>query len=274
MSYIENGEKMQTRMLIITVTIVFSFLLHVSRASGEVSPTNAVILEKDWSITVGAFTVTAPTYPGSKDRTTLPLPYWEIDYRHQFYSSGLDVLGYHIFTNDNWDTGAALQYDITERLEKSDDRLQGLGDVHSTIRARAFAGYSVSLLTVSGAVSKDIANNSQGTLLTLDITGNIPFVELWFFSAGPGVTWGDNEYIKTFFGVTPQQSSHSAFPIFKTNTGLVDAHINFLASYSISDHWKLTGVWYMARLLDNVAASPITETRNQLTGLVSLGYKF
>jgi len=34
----------------------------------------------------------------------------------------------------------------------------------------------------------------------------------WLFSMGPGFTWADAEYTRTFFGVSSQQSAASGLP--------------------------------------------------------------
>ena len=229
----------------------------------------------DWTISVGASAITGPKYPGAKATTTLPIPYWDIDYKHRFFSNGLDdVAGVYLFNDDTWKVGSALAYDITERREKDGDRLKGLGDVKSTMRAKVFAEYTVSLFTLSAEVAQDIIGHKQGMLIVLDATCAIPFINRWFFSVGPGVTWGDKQYVETFFGVTQAQSLHLRFPPFDVESGVVDIHLNVVASYSITHHWAATGAFCQARLRGSSADSPIAETKNQGTWTILLEYKF
>jgi len=198
----------------------------------------------------------------------------EIDYKNRFFSKGLDFAGVYFINNESWKLGSTLSYDITDRRHQADNRLKGLGDVNSTLRAKVFAEHTVSLFTVAVAAAQDIAGNGQGLMLSLDASCAIPFIEPWFFSFGPGITWGNGEYAHTFFGVTRSQSARSGFPAFDADPGLTDIHFNTVVSYSLTERWTVSGVLGLARLTGSAADSPITQTKYQETGAISLEYKF
>jgi outer membrane protein len=256
------------------ITSLLALILVVSVSYGQEPSAKPGMPTGDWTISIGASTITGPKYPGAKAITTLPIPYWDIDYKHRFFSNGLDFAGVYLLNDDTWKVGSELTYDLTERREKDDDRLKGLGNVKSAIRAKVFAEYTLSFFNLSAEVAQDISGHKQGMLIALDATFTIPFTKRWFFSLGPGITWGDKQYVETFFGVTQTQSVRSGLPPFNAESGVADIHLNIATRYSITNHWAATGMFNPARLLGRSADSPITETKNQTTWIVSMEYKF
>jgi len=242
--------------------------------NGQQASKDTATPASDWTVSVGASVVTGPKYPGSSSRLVIPIPAWEIDYKNRFFSKGLDFAGVYFLNDESWKLGSALSYDITDRRHQADGRLKGLGDVNSTLRAKVFAEHTMSLFTLAVAAAQDIAGNGQGLLLSLDASCAIPFIEPWFFSFGPGITWSNGEYAHTFFGVTRSQSARSGLPAFDADPGLMDVHFNAVVSYSITERWTVSGVLGLARLTGSAADSPITQTKYQETGVISLEYKF
>lgn len=50
-------------------------------------------------------------------------------------------------------------------------------------------------------VATDAEGEDQGTLASFDVSARYRATSHITFSAGPGITWADDDYVMTFFGV-------------------------------------------------------------------------
>jgi MipA family protein len=140
-------------------------------------------------------------------------------------------------------------------------------------KLKLFADYTVWMFTGSVALYQDVAGTGQGKLLVTDLYASAP-AGRWLFSIGPGFTWGDALYTRTFFGVSQQQSSASGLPAYNTGSGIRDVHLNGYVSYTLSKHWSGSVATTLGRLQHCAASSPVTERKTELTMLASAIYRF
>ncbi|BCG02913.1 hypothetical protein PPGU19_074810 (plasmid) [Paraburkholderia sp. PGU19] len=226
-----------------------------------------------WKIGIGPGVVITPLYPGSRELRVFPYPALDISYDDRVFSQGPDVLGLNVLRSENYHVGAALSFDFQSRHEKDDPHLHGLGNVDGGPKLKLFADYTAWIFTGSVAMYQDIAGHGQGKTVVSDLYASLP-VGGWLFSMGPGFTWADAEYTRTFFGVSSQQSAASGLPAYNTGAGIRDVHLNGYVSYDISKHWAASVAVTLGRLQHYAAASPITERRSELNTLASVNYRF
>jgi len=226
-----------------------------------------------WKIGVGPGVVITPLYPGSRELRFFPYPALDIAYDDRVFSQGPDVLGLNVLRSEDYHVGAALSFDFQSRQEKDDPHLHGLGNVDGGPKLKLFADYTVWMFTGSVALYQDIAGHGQGKTVVTDLYASLP-VGGWLFSIGPGFTWADAEYTRTFFGVSSQQSAASGLPAYNTGAGIRDVHLNGYVSYDISKHWATSVAVTLGRLQHYAAASPITHGRSELNTLASVNYRF
>ncbi|OUL73064.1 MipA/OmpV family protein [Paraburkholderia hospita] len=226
-----------------------------------------------WKIGIGPGVVITPLYPGSRELRVFPYPALDISYDDRVFSQGPDVLGLNVLRSEDYHVGAALSFDFQSRQEKDDPHLHGLGNVDGGPKLKLFADYTVWMFTGSVAMYQDIAGHGQGKTVVTDLYASLP-VGGWLFSMGPGFTWADAEYTRTFFGVSSQQSAASGLPAYNTGAGIRDVHLNGYVSYDISKHWAASVAVTLGRLQHYAATSPITERRSELNTLASVNYRF
>ncbi len=194
-------------------------------------PTSTVLADESphekslWQITVGAGAVNMPEYPGSENTQTRALPMVSVRYGRFFLGgapgSGSPAgLGAYLYEDETWGLGAVVSRDAIDPRDESDDaRLRGLGDIDATTRAGLFANYHISWLTLRASALTDLADKAQGTIANFDAEATYrPFPQL-ILSAGPGVTWANEEYMRTFFGVSREQAARSAFTPYSPGSG-------------------------------------------------------
>jgi MipA family protein len=255
---------------------VFAFVCSAGAALAEETPQE----KKDWQIALGAGVVNMPEYPGSDTYETRALPLVSVRYKRFFLggapgSGSPGGLGAYLYESKAWSLGAVVAPEMTDPREESDDpRLQGLGDISSTTRAGLFTSYRIGWLTLRASAMTDIADNEQGTVATFDAEGTYrPFPRL-SLSAGPGITWANQDSMQTFFGITGDQAARSAFGQYTPDSGVSLVRVSFGAQYSLTEHWFLGGRITAARLQGDAADSPIVVDENQNTYALFFSYRF
>ena len=244
-------------------------LLGFAGAANSAEPQAA----SDWKISVGPGVYVFPQYPGSSRLQALPFPVQDISWKDRVFSQGPDVLGVNALRGDNYHLGLSMSFDFQSRTSSDDARLKGLPDVHYGPKLRLFADYTCWAFTGSAAIYQDIAGTGQGMTAMADFLVSAPVGKL-LVSAGPGLTWANGTYTRTFFGVTPQESAASGLPRYDTRSGLRDVHFNVDLSYQITPHWSASAAAVIGRLQRFAAGSPITERRLDLNGMASVAYRF
>ncbi|MBN3763720.1 MipA/OmpV family protein [Burkholderia sp. Ac-20365] len=261
-----------------TVAAAFSLMIHAAGAMAEDAPaaqdsTATAQPASKWKIGVGPGLIITPQYPGSHELRYIPYPALDVSYDDRVFSQGPDVLGLNVIRSENYHVGAALSFDFQSRDEKDDPHLHGLGNVDGSPKLKVFADYTLWAFTGSVALYQDLAGHGQGKYITTDLYASLP-AGGWLFSVGPGFTWADALYTRTFFGVSTKQSAASGLPAYNTGSGIRDVHLNGYVSYDISKHWAASVAVTLGRLQHYAAGSPITERRSELNTLASVNYRF
>lgn len=252
----------------------FALLSFVCSAYANAHADESGDIASKWKVSIGPGVVATPKYPGSSKLELIPLPSLDISYDDRIFSQGFDVLGVNALRSDAYHAGAAITFDLQSRNESDDPRLHGLGNVHTGPKLKLFADYSASFLTGSVAAYQDIAGNNQGLYVSADLAANLPITPNFLVSFGPGLTWANAQYTRTFFGVSPQQSSASGLSAYDTSSGIRDVHLNAYTSYNFTKHWIGSVAATVGRLEGNAGHSPVTVQRTEVNVFAALNYKF
>ncbi len=97
---------------------------------------------------------------------------------------------------------------------------------------------------------------------------------------GPRLDFGTGSFMRTYFGVTEEESIASGLSEFNPSGGLTAIGLEVGARYAISDAWGVEGVAAYDRLVDDAADSPITALGSEdqfyfrlgVTRSISLGF--
>ncbi len=250
-------------------------------AVGNAALADETQVEKSpWQATLGAGVALLPEYPGSDESRTQALPMVNLRYKRFFLggapgSGSPGGLGAYLYESDKWSLGAVVSPDARDpRRELDDERLRGLGDIDSTVRAGLFTSYRIGWLTPSASALTDVGDKQQGTIANFDAQLTYrPFPKL-ILTGGPGVSWSDAEYMQTFFGVTAQQAARSAFAPYTPGGGVSVVRLSFGAQYLLTTHWFVGARATAARLQGDAADSAIVVDKNQNLYALFVGYRF
>lgn len=236
--------------------------------------------DERWRFSAGAGVATLPEYPGSDENRTRVVPLVSARYGRFFAGADPDIaaapagFGYDLYRNGGWRLGIAVYSELTRRKESDDERLQGLGDVDRAARAGLLGSYSFGRYVLRASVGSDVSGNDQGTLARLDAFARFQPAERWTLSAGPGITWADSEYTRTFFGVDADQSARSGLPQHEAKSGLNTVRFSVAAIYQIDRNWSAGALFSAARLQGDAADSPVTQDKSQNTAFAFFSYRF
>jgi outer membrane protein len=99
----------------------------------------------------------------------------------------------------------------------------------------------------------------------------------WLFSIGPRLTWSDDRYQDTWFGVAQEDSAPSGLPAYDPGGGIqaYGATASFLKQFT--PRWGIQTYAKYDRLVGDAADSPVVRqhgSREQFSGGVALNYTF
>lgn len=234
----------------------------------------------DWSVTLGAGVAVAPVYEGSNTYTVSPLPFFRFTWRDIV---ALDARGLNVrmINQDGFKAGVGLTYDTgrdedgdTLLFKNQDDSLRGLGDIDAALGLRAFASYDFSVATISGGATRYFGDDNDGLLIDASLKKRLPFGSQFSLTPSVKMTWADNAYMDTFFGVSAAQSGRSGFTQFSADSGFKDVSASLSGEYAFNENWGLMVRVEIKQLLGNAADSPISDNDTSASIFSAITYRF
>jgi outer membrane protein len=232
-----------------------------------------------WDIILAAGVAMQPTFHGSDRYRATPVPLVIIRWRDAV-SLGADGLTLYWHDNNlrigggvNYD-GGRLGHETSGILNSGDNRLAGLGDVDGSVGLRGFASYKWGPVYLDASAIKYIGPQNKGILANFGISSPWALTKRFVIRPHIGATWANDNYMQTFFGITPTQAAQSRFPQFNTEGGLEDVHGGLTGVYFLSSHWFIGADASAIQYMGNAARSPITISNTNATFATVIGYHF
>jgi outer membrane protein len=221
-----------------------------------------------WKFIAGGGVANGPRYPGSRYDFTRGLPLVSVSYGRFFLGAvpggGTPAgAGAYLLHTDHWAIGVDVGGDTRKPRRATDDPiLRGWGDIPGTARAGVFASYTKEWLSVRGSISDAVAHH-EGVLASLAVEVKYHATQRLTLSIGPEVTWANNQYSQTFFGITPAQSEIAGIAPYRAKSGINTVAGSAGATYMLTDHWSLGAHVSYGKLQGDAANSPVTTDKTQ-----------
>ena len=103
---------------------------------------------------------------------------------------------------------------------------------------------------------------------------NFRITPRWSMSAGPSISWVNNDYAKTFYGVTSAQSAASGYATYQANSGINGVQFGVQSQYKLSKQWDVGARVGINQPKNAAVNSPIVDKGNKTNLGVSLNYHF
>jgi MipA family protein len=233
-----------------------------------------------WKFIAGGGVVNGPRYPGSRYDFTRGLPLVGVSYGRYFIGAvpggGAPAgAGAYLLHTEHWAIGVDIGGDSRQPRRASDDPvLRGWGDIKGTVRGGMFASYTQDWLSVRGSVSDDLGGHHEGVLASLNVEAKYHATQSLTLSIGPEVTWANNQYAMTFFGVDAAQSEIAGIAPYRAKSGINSVGGSAGATYMLTDHWSLGAHVGYGRLQGDAANSPVTTDKTQRVYSAFVMYRF
>ena len=224
----------------------------------------------------GGIAVVKPKFEGSKDYEVMGAPIVAPagnDNNGVVQFKGIDDLRFRLFDRSGFEAGPLIGYRF-DREEDDAIRLNGLGDVDGGVVAGGFVAYRLGVLKPFLSYHHQVTGDDTGGIARLGVEARLPMFERFKMVATGGVTWADDDYMQSYFGVTPAQSFASGLTAFDAEAGVKDAFLGVSADVPIAERWSLKLMGRYSHLFGDAADSPIVETESQWQGGIGLTYRF
>lgn len=183
-------------------------------------------------------------------------------------------LGIDLAESDDFDVSLGLRVD-RGRNESRSPALAGMGDVKATLRLRVGGSWRFTpQWQVQGNWTLDAFGRGGGNVVDLKLQHDwtlMPRVEL---TSSAAVTIGGERYMQTWFGVTPEQSARSGYPVYSPKLGVRDLTLTASVKTELGDDWVFIGGPGYTRMLGPAARSPLVQRRSAWLLSAGVGYRF
>ncbi len=219
-----------------------------------------------WRYTLGLGAVAVPDYEGSDDYEPRPLPIARIQKGHRYGQLFGAKLTSNLIPHPNYRLGPVVNY-RGERDDVDNGAVDKLSDVDAALEVGAQMGYDHKLGGgVIGAEVEwvhDVADGHDGWLLTPEIHYRRPLGDRWKFNLAVSTTYASEDYMETYFSVTPGDAAKSGLPVFGASDGFKDVSVNVALAYDITERWDLGVIGSWKRLLNDAEDSPVTKVGDE-----------
>ncbi len=188
---------------------------------------------------------------------------------------GIDDLRFRLLDNSGFEAGPLVGYRF-DRDEDDADRLRGLGDVDGGLVVGGYAAYNFGPIKPYVSYHHQVTGDDAGAVARLGVETKVPVMPWLLVTAIGGVTWANDDYMQSFFGVTAAQSAASAAGLarYDAEAGVKDVFFGVSTDVPIAERWSLKLGGKYTHLLGDAADSPIVETESQWQGTLGLTYRF
>lgn len=223
-------------------------------AANEVAQTS-----EDWRISIGGAAILRPEWDGAKDEEWLVVPDIDVRWKDTFFASFRTGVGWNLINENGLRVGpyAKLKFG---RDEGDDAALRGLGDVDPTVEVGGFADWAWGPVRASLEVRQGVGGH-EGLVVEAGVDARARFGDQVFASVGPRIRWVDDQYMQTYFGVTPAQATRSGLPAFTTAGGVESSGVNLSVGWRPNDRLVITAFGEQSVLDSDAAESPLVRLR-------------
>jgi outer membrane protein len=265
------------RSLVLAPFVLAGSALVSAQAADPVFATPSAI-PSGWIVTLKGNLKVGPSYPGADDYSVFGYP--SLSFRRvgtvERFSAPDDGLSLSFLEESAFRIGAVGRFQGGRYLQ-DDRRLFGLRKVDWAVEPGIFVEYWPLEFLRARAELRHGINGHEGFVadLGLDVVQRFGAVTL---SAGPRLALGDNEFTRTYFGVTPVEAAlNGQVTAYRPSGGITSVGATAAVSYDWSPQWSTTAFATYRRLVGDAADSPIVErfgSENQLGLGLSLSYSF
>jgi len=245
------------------------------------SPWYGLNFESGWHFDVGAGLEYEATYAGSDKYTTeadiAARALYNSKNGHRYFV-GLGEIGAVLTLSPDMQFVAFLEYE-EERTDEDDSTLTGLDTIDSTIEGQFMLAKRFGNASVFGVLQPDLTGDANKGLVWFVGAGYdwLSANKRWRTSTTVDLSGADSEYMRTEFGITPEESSRTGYTSYQPSSGLKSLTWNITGEYYFSDNLSLLGSIDTEHFFSEASDSPLIAIEgNDLSveASIQLRYQF
>jgi outer membrane protein len=227
-----------------------------------------------------------PDYVGSDDNQAIVVPFfkWQFEGEARYLKLMGTELTFNALDNPNFELGPVLNYRMGRDDDVDDEVVKNMAEIDDTVELGIYGAYiwrdqatPKRRLITSAEVLFDVGDEYKGWLATVDVKYWYPINKKNDFMIGIGTTYGNSDYMSTYFGVSSADAARTGLSQFNADSGFRDIHIPVGLVYHYSMQWHFIGGLKYLALLDDASDSPVVDDRgdsSQIIAGVGVGYSW
>jgi outer membrane scaffolding protein for murein synthesis (MipA/OmpV family) len=234
----------------------------------------------DVNLKVGGFVYVAPKYEGGKEYEVRGFPLVapsgygiSSDGRVQF--RGPDDLRFRLIEFYGFEVGPVVGWRFG-RDQDDASRLLGLGDVDGGGVVGGYAAYKAGWFKPYIAYNHQVWGDNTGGIFRFGAETTTDLAPGLSVSSTLGAVYADNDFMDSYFSVTPAQSAASVAGLnaYDAEAGIKSVFLGLTSDVPLSEVWMLKLSGRYSRLVGDAADSPIVESENQFYAGFGITYRF
>ena len=214
--------------------------------------------EEGWSFSVGGALLYGPEYLGDDETDVAALPDFSAQWGDRFEASLSRGVRYKAMNSQRFSAGPTLSLS----MGRSSDELSDLGfeDIDPSLEAGGFVELASFPFYLDAEVAQGLSGGHEGlsSAMELGLLGRLG--SNFFFRAGLSATYGDDQYVDSFFGIDSTESASSDLATYEGKAGLVSTGVTISAFIPQGERGVILGFLSRENLDSELADSPLIET--------------
>lgn len=234
------------------------------------------------SLTVGGGVDVAPRYSGSDENRVSTALVLDYSMRNGFFVSSTRGLGYGNNLG-NVDYSAALSYRTgrkdhnvdSDDMNDGSDYLRGMGNIKGSALGVVGLGYNFTpWLSAQLQAEVPFSQRDNGAALHVGIVSPLYHSPKNSVTMALTSSWGTNDYMQTYYGVSAPQSAASGFTQYDAGSGIYAWSLNLDWTHNFTERWSVVADAGYTQLAGDARNSPIVQRKSSPTGSLKVTYRF
>lgn len=232
---------------------------------------------ENWRYTLGLGAAAVPDYEGSEDYKAAPLPIARAQKGYQYGQLFGLKLTSNLVPHPNFRAGLVADY-VPERDDVENNQVDNLKTVDPALMLGGLVGYDLRLdggtLGFEVEWTHDVVDGNDGWLLQPEIKYRRKLAENWGLNVSTTLTYASDDYMETYFSITPADSARSGLATFNASEGVKDVGMTAALTYNFTQSWAAGGLIGYKQLLNDAEDSPVTKVGDENQYLAGLFFTY
>lgn len=215
-----------------------------------------------------------PDHIGSDDLRAGVAPFGRFSWGNRYIDLQGNFLSVNLIDSTNFRFGPAAVLRFG-RDDVDDPVVDLLPDIDPSIDLGAFVSYEIvnsveprDRWSFAADVTHDVTGEHSGYTLSAAARKWFPIRNFAAFGVSFATTYGSEDYMDTYFSVTPAGAAASGLTPFTANAGFRDVRISGVFVQPLSREWFVAGGVMYKRLVGDASDTPITDDRGSVNQFI------